>query len=152
MNPAFDFHQPWVALIQLALTYFLPRLTGLVTDKMTASGVKITILGALTVVASALVYLLAVATANSWATLDWVALLNIVVNAALTFALAQGVFKGVIQPSGQAAKDASSDAIKLVGPSKKHVAALHAAAAAVAHAKTVASAPRNRSTSKTPTK
>lgn len=127
MNPVFDFHQPWVALIQLALTYFLPRLTGLVTDKLSASSVKIAVLGVLTVVTSALVYLLAIATADTWSTLDWTALLNVVVNAALTFAIAQGVFKGVVQPLGQADKDAANDSIKLFGASPKRVAALRAA-------------------------
>ena len=114
MNPAFDFHQPWVALIQLALTYFLPRLTGLVTDSGVGAKVKIAVLGVLTVLASALTYLLAIAVANSWATLDWTALLNVIVNAALTFALAQGVFKGVIVPSGAAEKDAKSTALQFI--------------------------------------
>jgi hypothetical protein len=115
--PLFDFHTPWVALIQLALTYFLPRLTGLVTDKLTATHVKIIVLGALTVITSALTWLLDVAVANSWATLDWVGLLNVAVNAALTFAIAQGVFKGIIQPLGQHEKDAASNVIQLFGPS-----------------------------------
>lgn len=114
MNPAFDFHQPWVALIQLALTYFLPRLTGLVTDSGVDAKVKIAVLAVLSVLSSALVYLLTIAIANTWSTLDWTALLNIVVNAALTFALAQGVFKGVIVPSGAAEKDASSTAIQFI--------------------------------------
>lgn len=121
--PLFDFHTPWVALIQLALTYFLPRLTGLVTDKLAASSTKITVLGALTVVTSALTWLLDVAVANSWATLDWTALLNVIVNAALTFAVAQGVFKGVIEPLGHAEKDANSNVIQLFGPSPARVAA-----------------------------
>lgn len=117
MNPAFDFHQPWVALIQLALTYLLPRLTGLVTDRLAAPKVKIAVLGVLAVLASALTYLLAVAVANTWATLNWTTLLNVVVNAALTFALAQGVFKGVIVPTGQAARDAANPVMQLFGPS-----------------------------------
>jgi len=120
--PLFDFHTPWVALIQLALIYFLPRLTGLVTDKLTASKVKIMVLGTLTVVTAGLTWLLDVAMANSWASLDWTALLNVVVNAALTFAIAQGVFKGVIVPLGHADKDAASNVIQLFGPSKASVA------------------------------
>ena len=120
--PMFDFHTPWVALIQLALTYFLPRLTGLVTDKLTASSIKIAVLGGLSVIASALTWLLDVAIANAWTTLDWTALINVIVNAALTFAVAQGVFKGVIVPLGQADADASSDAIKIFSASSKSAA------------------------------
>lgn len=115
--PLFDFHTPWVALIQLALIYFLPRLTGLVTDKLTASHIKIIVLGALAVLSSALAWLLDVAVANSWATMDWTGLVNVIVNAALTFAIAQGVFKGIIVPLGQADKDAKSNVIQLFGPS-----------------------------------
>jgi hypothetical protein len=115
--PVFDFHTPWVALIQLALVYFLPRLTGLVTDRFSASGTKITVLGVLSVLGSALTWLLDVAMANSWASLDWVTLVNVIVNAALTFAIAQGVFKGVIVPLGQADRDADNTTIKLFGPS-----------------------------------
>lgn len=111
--PVFDFHNPWVALIQLALTYLLPRLVGLVTAKFTASGVKLALLGGLTVLTSALTFLLDVAVANSWATLDPTDLVNVVVNAALTFALAQGVFTGVIKKLGQAEKDAESNVIQL---------------------------------------
>lgn len=111
--PLLDFHAPWVALIQLALIYFLPRLTGLVTDKLTASGIKIAVLGVLTVLTSALTWLLDVAVADAWATMDWTALLNVAMNAALTFAVAQGVFKGVIVPLGQADRDANSNVIQL---------------------------------------
>ena len=121
--PIFDFHAPWVALIQLALIYFLPRLTGLVTDRWTASGVKIAVLGALSVITSALTWLLDVAVANAWAALDWVALVNVIVNAALTFAIAQGVFKGVIVPLGQANRDADSNVIQLFGASPERAAA-----------------------------
>ena len=119
--PVFDFHNPWVALIQLTLLYLLPRLVGLVTDKLTASGVKIALLGLLSVVGSALTFLLDVAIADAWASLDWVALLNVIVNAAITFALAQGVFKGVIVPLGQADRDAASSAIQVFGPSASRI-------------------------------
>lgn len=112
-NPLLDFHTPWVALIQLALTYLLPRLVGLVTDKLAASSTKIVLLGVLSIVASGLTYLLTIAVADSWATADWTALLNILVNSAITFALAQGVFTGVIKPLGQADKDGESNVIQL---------------------------------------
>ncbi len=121
--PVFDFHNPWVALIQLALIYFLPRLTGLVTDRWSASGVKIAVLGVLSVLASALTWLLDVAVASSWATLDWIALINVIVNATLTFAIAQGVFKGVIVPLGQADRDAANNSIKLFGADPARLAA-----------------------------
>lgn len=100
--PVFDFNNPWVAIIQLALAYLLPLLTGLVSDKFAKAAHKIVLLGVLNVVGAGLTYLLDVAIAQSWATLDWTALGNIVVNAALTFFLAQGVYQGIIKPTGQA--------------------------------------------------
>ena len=112
-TPVFDFANPWVALIQLTLLYVLPRLVGLVTDKATDPRVKIVLLGLLAVVTSALTWLLDVAVANGWATLDWTALVNVVVNAAITFALANAVYRGVIKPTGQAEADAKNDAIQL---------------------------------------
>ena len=114
--PVFDFANPWVALIQLALLYVLPRIVGLVTDRLTKSLVKVLILGGLTVVTSALTWLLDVAIASAWESLDYTAFINVVVNAVITFALAQGVYAGVIKPLGQADRDAASTAIKLVGP------------------------------------
>jgi predicted Na+-dependent transporter len=113
--PVFDFANPWVAIIQIALIYLLPRLTGLVTDKLTASRVKIAVLGALTVLASALTWLLDVAIAQGWATLDWTALINVIANAAIVFFLAQGVYTGIIKPLGQADRDARSTAIQVIG-------------------------------------
>jgi len=127
--PILDFHNPWAALILLALTYLLPRLTGLVTDKLSATSTKIIVLGALTVIGSGLTWLLDVAVANAWATVDWTALINVIVNSAITFGIAQGVFKGVIQPLGQAEKDANSNVIKLFGPDPARLAAAEAAAA-----------------------
>lgn len=112
--PVFDFNTPWVALIQLALFYLLPRLVGLVTDKISKSIVKITLLAALALLASFLTWLLDVAVADTWATLDWSEAITILVNAAITFALANGVFKGVIVPLGQAAKDAENRNIQII--------------------------------------
>jgi predicted Na+-dependent transporter len=126
--PVFDFNNPWVALIQIVLFYVLPRVVGLVTDRLTASVVKIILLGALSVVGSALTWLLDVAVANSWATLDWTALVNVIVNAAITFALAQGVYKGVIVPLGQNKKDAESTVIQFIPADPKLVAAEEKAA------------------------
>lgn len=124
--PVFDFANPWVALIQIALFYVLPRIVGLVTDRLTASVVKIVILGVLAVVTSSLTWLLDVAVAQAWATLDWTALINVIVNAAITFAAAQAVYAGVIKPIGQADRDAQSTAIKLFGasPQREYAAAL----------------------------
>ena len=106
--PVFDFANPWVALIQLVLFYALPRLVGLVTSRFAAPGVKIALLGALAVLGSALTWLLDVAVANGWAALDWTAFINVIVNAAITFALANSVYRGVIKPVGQAEADAEN--------------------------------------------
>lgn len=121
-NPLLDFHQPWVALITLALTYLLPRLTGLVTTKVASAGTKIAVLGVLSIVTQALTYLLTIAVANSWATLDWTALVNVIVNAGLTFAIANGVFAGVIVPLKQNVKDKQSNVIAFIGPATPPVA------------------------------
>ena len=126
--PVFDFANPWVAIIQLTLIYLLPRLTGLVTDKLTASGLKIAILGALMVVASTLTFLLDVAIAQSWSELDYTALINVAVNAAITFFLAQGAYTGIIKPLGQSDRDAASTAIQVVGASDSRVLAASKAA------------------------
>jgi hypothetical protein len=106
--PVFDFNNPWVALIQLALTYLLPRLTGLISDRLAKPGLKMLALGVLTIITSALTFLLDVAVAQTWATLDWVAFINVIVNAAITFGLAQAIYKGVIVPLGQNEKDADN--------------------------------------------
>jgi hypothetical protein len=116
--PVFDFSNPWVALIQLVLFYVLPRVVGLVTDKLTKASTKIALLGLLAVATSALTWLLDVAVANGWATLDWTALINVIVNAAITFALANAVYRGVIKPTGQAATDAANKSVQLFGPDK----------------------------------
>lgn len=116
--PVFDFDNPWVALIQLVLFYLLPRLVGLVTDKLANPWVKVLLLGILAVVGSALTSLLDVAVADGWATLDWSSIITVVVNAAITFALANAVYQGVIKPTGQAAADAENKAIQLIGPAK----------------------------------
>lgn len=115
--PVFDFHTPWVAIIQLVLLYVLPRLTGLVTDRLTASLKKVAILGVLSVVGSGLTWLLDVAVSNTWATFVWTDLINIVVNAALTFFFANTVYDKVIKPSGAADADAMNTTIKLFGAS-----------------------------------
>lgn len=111
--PVFDFANPWVALIQLILFYVLPRLVGLITDKFTKATVKVTLLGVLAVLTSALTWLLDVAVARSWDTLDWTALINVIVNAAITFALANSVYRGVLVPTGTAARDAESNVIQI---------------------------------------
>jgi hypothetical protein len=115
--PVFDFHTPWVAVIQLVLLYVLPRLTGLVTDRLTASLKKVAILGVLSVVGSGLTWLLDVAVSNTWASFVWTDLINIVVNASLTFFFANTVYDKVIKPSGAADADAMNTTIKLFGAS-----------------------------------
>ncbi len=102
--PVFDFNNPWVAIIQLALAYLLPLLTGLVSDRLAKAAYKVILLGVLNVLGAALTFLLDVAIAQAWGTLDWTALINVIVNAALTFFLAQGVYQGIIKPTGQAEK------------------------------------------------
>ena len=106
--PVFDFNNPWVAIIQLALAYVLPLLTGLVSDRLAKAAYKVILLGVLNVIGAGLTWLLDIAIAQSWATLDWTALINVVVNAALTFFLAQGAYQGIIKPTGQAAAVANS--------------------------------------------
>ena len=103
LTPPLDFNNPAFALIQLALAYFLPILTGLISDRYAKASWKIIALGALTVITAALVFLSDIALANAWATLNWVDLINVIVNAGLTFLLAQGAYQGIIKPTGQAA-------------------------------------------------
>src|SRR5690606_5125034 len=79
---------------------------GLVSDRLAASLKKTALLGALSVIASALTFLLDVAVADAWATLSWVALVNVIVNAAIVWVLSQQVFDRIIKPSGQAERDA----------------------------------------------
>jgi hypothetical protein len=105
--PVFDFANPWVAIIQIVLFYLLPRIVGLVSDGSASTLAKGLLLGALSVLASALTFLLDVAVASTWATLDWTAFINVVVNAAITWVIAQQLFDRVIKPSGQAAFDSA---------------------------------------------
>jgi len=105
--PVFDFASPWVAIIQIVLFYVLPRVVGLVSDVNASALAKGLFLGALSVLASALTFLLDVAVADAWAALDWTAFINVVVNAAITWVLAQQVFDRIIKPSGQAASDSA---------------------------------------------
>lgn len=141
--PVFDLASPWVGLIQLALFYILPRLTGLVTDRLTKPAVKIAILGVLSVLGTLLTRLLDVAVSDGWATLDWVSLFNLIFNAAIVFVFSNVIYKTVIVPTGQSAKDAANESIKLFGPDQKRVfeeATLKAASAADTIAQRAASA------------
>lgn len=140
--PVFDFNNPWVAIIQLALAYLLPLLTGLVSDRLAKAAYKVILLGVLNVIGAALTWLLDVAIAQAWATLDWTAFINVVVNAALTFFLAQGVYQGIIKPTGQAEK-AQTAGVSLIpaDPQREREAAQ---AAAEAYRDTIAA--RNAST------
>lgn len=136
MNPVFDAAHPWVAIIQLSLTYLLPRLTGLVTDRLANPVAKMLTLGVLTLAASAGNFALGYAVADTWSQFDWTAFLNLLVNAAITYALAQGVYRGVIVPSGQAAKDAVRG-VSIIPADKERVAD-EKAALAVAQVDTIA--------------
>lgn len=106
--PVFDFNNPWVAIIQLALAYALPLLTGLVSDRLAKASYKVILLGVFNIIGAGLTWLLDIALTQAWATIDYTALINVVVNAALTFFLAQGVYQGIIKPTGQAARVARS--------------------------------------------
>jgi len=121
--PVFDFANPWVALIQIALFWALPLVTGLLTDKASDPRVKVAVLGVTTVVASALTWLLDVAIASSWATADWTALVEVIVNAGITFAAANAIHRGVNIPTGMAAAAQESNVIQLFGPSSEKTAA-----------------------------
>ena len=112
--PVFDFHNPWVALIQIALLFVLPTLVGLVTDKVTDSKTKALLLGLFTLVSTALVWLLDVAIAGAWGEADWTSLVNVLVGAIITWALANGIFKGVLVPTGVIEKAQESNVIQLL--------------------------------------
>lgn len=113
--PVFSFDNPWIALIQIALFYVLPRIVGLITDKVTKPVVKIIALGLLSVVASALTFALDFAiTGALWSTFDLDALVAVIVNAAITFALGNAVYRGVIKPTGQAERDARNSSIQFI--------------------------------------
>jgi hypothetical protein len=128
--PVFDFNNPWVAIIQLALAYLLPLLTGLVSDKLAKAAYKIVLLGVLNVIGAALTWLLDVAIAQAWATLDWTAFINVVVNAALTFFLAQGVYQGIIKPTGQAERVQSAGVSLIPADPQRELEAAQATAEA----------------------
>lgn len=94
--PFFDFNNPWVSLIQLALVFFLPRLVGWVTDRYAEGWKKAVLLGVLALAGSVLTFLLDVAVANAWATLDWIALLNLIINFVITWAAANATYLGFL--------------------------------------------------------
>lgn len=141
--PVFDLQNPWVGLIQLALFYILPRLTGLVTDRLSKPAWKIATLGVLSVLGTVLTRLLDVAVANGWSTLDWMSLFNLVINAGVVFIFSNVIYKTVIVPTGQNEKDARNETFKIIGPDPKRVfeeAVLKSAAAADTIANRAASA------------
>jgi hypothetical protein len=125
--PVFDFNTPWVALIQIALFVALPQLVGLVTDKLTDAKVKTYLLGALTLVSTILTFLLDFAVADAWSTFEPVALVNIIVNFAITWAAANAFYKGVLVPTGASEAAQESNVIQLFGPSEERLAAAAAA-------------------------
>ena len=95
--PFFDFNNPWVSLIQLALVFFLPRLVGWVTDRYAEGWKKAVLLGVLALAGSVLTFLLDVAVADAWSSLDWIALLNLVANFVITWAAANATYLGFLK-------------------------------------------------------
>lgn len=104
--PVFSFENPWVTIIVLLLSYVLPRIVGLVSDRFASSLAKGLLLGALSVVATTLTFLLDIAVADTWSTLDWSLVAEVAINAAILWVISQQMFDRVIKPSGQAAADA----------------------------------------------
>jgi len=125
--PIFDFHTPWVALIQLMLFFALPQLVGLITVKLTSAKVKTYLLALLTLIGVILTWLLDVAVADAWATLDWTELVNIIVNWIVAWLLSNAAYKGVLIPTGAAESAAENTTIKLFGPDPARVEAEKAA-------------------------
>lgn len=109
----FDFHNPWVALIQIALVFLLPQVVGLVTNKFSNVKLKTYLLGALALLSSALSWLLDVAVANAWATTDWTALVNVLVNGGITWFMANAAYKGILVPTGIAERAQMNPVIEL---------------------------------------
>ena len=116
--PIFDFNTPWVALIQIALFVLLPQLVGLVTDKLTDPKVKTLLLGGLTLVSSALTFVLDYAVSDTWATFDPIALVNLVVNFVITWGLANAFYGRVLKPLGATEAAQNSNLIQIFGPAK----------------------------------
>jgi hypothetical protein len=102
----FDYNNPWVFAIQVALVYILPRVVGLISDKFAAGLAKAFALGVLSVIGSGLTWLLDVAVGGHWETANWTDLITVLVNAGFTWVVAQQVFDRFLKPSGVAAADA----------------------------------------------
>jgi len=117
--PVFDFHNPWVAIIQLALFFALPQLVALVTVKLTSAKIKTWLLAGLTLVGVVLTWLLDIAVADAWASLDWTELTGIVVNWVVAWLLSNAAYKGVLKPSGATEAAQNNNAIKIFGPDPK---------------------------------
>lgn len=94
----FDFHNPWVAIIQIVLVFVLPALVGLVTERLTSSGIKVALLGGLAFATALLTGLLDALLAGT--DYDW---LNNVANGLVTWALAIAAHYGVLKPTGATA-------------------------------------------------
>lgn len=111
--PLFDFGTPWIALIQLALMFILPTLVGLVTDRLSASWLKVVLLGGLTFASTILTSLLDSMMAGT--PYDWV---NMVANGLITWALAIAAYMGILKPTGVIESAQKSTAIQIFGPEK----------------------------------
>lgn len=119
MNTAFDFHQPWVALIQIALMFVLPTVVGLVTDKLSASGLKVGLLGGLSLATSLLTMLLD--SQVSGTQYDW---LNVIINGVLTWGLSIAAYIGVLKPTGVIDKAQKSNVVQMFQASPARIAAI----------------------------
>ncbi len=114
--PLFDFDTPWVAIIQLTLMFILPTLVGLVTDRLSASWIKVALLGGLTFASTILTTLLDTMLAGT--EYDWV---NMIANGLITWALAIAAYLGILKPTGMAEAAQSSNVIQIFGPSQSRI-------------------------------
>lgn len=115
-TPVFDFHEPWVALIQVSLMFVLPTLVGLVTDRLSSSALKVTLLGGLTLIGSLLTGFLDASLAGQ--AYDW---MNALLNGLVTWGLAVAAYAGILKPAKVIEKVQESTVVQLFGASSKRV-------------------------------
>lgn len=121
--PVFDFNNPWVAIIQIALLFVLPKVTQKIVSLWADGLTKTAVLGVLSVLASGLTWLLDVAVANAWASADWTALINVLVNALLVWGLGSRFFDNVISKSANYKESAQTGLNLFENPQKRYAAA-----------------------------
>jgi hypothetical protein len=98
-----------VIIVQMVVAVFLPILVGLVTNQVTSSSTKATLLAALSVVSTALTGFIAAANAGQPFDLGMA-----VVTAVSTFSIAVATHFGLWKPTGTAAAAQSVSATTLV--------------------------------------